>query len=215
MTSRTPISARRHSAVAALLTAFALLGTACTSGQASPGPAPGSQQQVPTATSSSSPAPTAAPTARYKPADAKGRAQNVPVPVLPEAAKKKTKEGLEAFARYWFSLLSYGYETGDTRGSLSVTSPTIASHVRARKEGHHGVEQPVGDGWLAGVLLITRPISTNFARGPDGNYQVAVQGRSRLLPTYRPGWHLSGRDPQPDDTGNLMFAAFTRGACGS
>ncbi len=37
----------------------------------------------------------------------------MPVPVLPEAAKAETKEGLEAFARYWYSLLNYAYETGD------------------------------------------------------------------------------------------------------
>ena len=43
------------------------------------------------------PTPTAAPTpsASYKPADATGKAQNVPVPVLPDAAKAETKEGLE------------------------------------------------------------------------------------------------------------------------
>jgi hypothetical protein len=38
----------------------------------------------------------------------------VPVPVLPEAAKANSKEGLEAFATYWYQALSYAYETGDT-----------------------------------------------------------------------------------------------------
>jgi hypothetical protein len=40
----------------------------------------------------------------YKPADAKGRAQNVPVPVKPALADKNTKEGLEAFTKYWYEL---------------------------------------------------------------------------------------------------------------
>ncbi|MET3772757.1 DUF6318 family protein [Arthrobacter nitrophenolicus] len=66
------------------------------------------------ATTSASPTPTPSPTAVYKPADASGPAQNVPVPVMPEVAKTETKEGAEAFTKYWFAILSYAYETGDT-----------------------------------------------------------------------------------------------------
>src|SRR6478736_5308400 len=128
MTSRIPISSRRHMAAAALLTAAVLTGTACTSGQASPGATPSSGS--PATSSSASPTPTPTPTASYKPADASGRAQNVPVPVLPEAAKAETKEGLEAFARYWYSALSYAYETGDMGPLDSVSAPTCASCAR-------------------------------------------------------------------------------------
>ncbi|MFP5313120.1 MAG: DUF6318 family protein, partial [Actinomycetes bacterium] len=69
--------------------------------------------ETPTPSASATPTPT--PSAVYKPADATGPAQNVPVPVLPEVAKTETKEGLEAFAKYWYELLSYGYESGDTK----------------------------------------------------------------------------------------------------
>src|SRR6478736_4822990 len=124
MTSRIPISSRRHMAAAALLTAAVLTGTACTSGQASPGATPSSGS--PATSSSASPTPTPTPTASYKPADASGRAQNVPVPVLPEAAKAETKEGLEAFARYWYELLNYAYETGDLTRISSISSATCA-----------------------------------------------------------------------------------------
>ena len=67
----------------------------------------GTTSPTSTATESATPSATATPTptAVYKPADATGRAQNVPVPVLPEVAKTETKEGLEAFARYWYSTL--------------------------------------------------------------------------------------------------------------
>jgi hypothetical protein len=58
----------------------------------------------------------------YKPADAKGRAQNVPVPVKPAVADKNTKEGLEAFARYWYALLNYGFETGNLTPWTKLTS---------------------------------------------------------------------------------------------
>src|SRR6478609_7401154 len=122
MTSRIPISSRRHIAAAALLTAAVLTGTACTSGQASPGATPSGGSPA----TSSSATPTSTPTASYKPADASGRAQNVPVPVLPEAAKAETKEGLEAFARYWYSALSYAYETGDLTRISFISSATCA-----------------------------------------------------------------------------------------
>lgn len=81
-----------------------------------------------TATGSATPSATAkpTPTAAYKPADATGPAQNVPVPVLPEVAKTETKEGLEAFARYWFELLSYSFETGDTKPLEAVSGPNCA-----------------------------------------------------------------------------------------
>ncbi len=46
--------------------------------------------------------PTAA--AVYKPADATGKAQNVPVPVMPELAKENSKAGLEAFIGYWYAV---------------------------------------------------------------------------------------------------------------
>ena len=69
-------------------------------------------------------APTPTPTAAYKPASATGKAENVPVPVLPDEAKKETKEGLEAFARYWYSALSFAYETGDTALVVAVSEPS-------------------------------------------------------------------------------------------
>lgn len=61
---------------------------------------------------SSTPTPTPTPTA-YVPASEKAPAQNVPVPVMPEAAKQQTKEGWEAFARYFIEELNYMVETND------------------------------------------------------------------------------------------------------
>ena len=56
---------------------------------------------------------TAPSVAPYNPATAEGPAENVPLPVMPELAKQESKEGLEAFAEYWYMLANYGYETGD------------------------------------------------------------------------------------------------------
>lgn len=110
---------KRLGSVATVL-AGALVLAACAGGApADPGTV--SPTAAGSASSSPSATPTPTPSAAYKPADASGPAQNVPVPVLPEVAKTETKEGAEAFAKYWFSVLSYAYETGDTE-SLSVLS---------------------------------------------------------------------------------------------
>lgn len=207
MTSRTPISSCRHSAAAALLTAAVLTGTACTSGQTSPGAAPSSGTPAPSASATSTPTPT--PTASYKPADASGRAQNVPVPVLPEAAKAETKEGLEAFARYWFEVLSYGYETGDTSRLDAMTSRGCRSCEQAKTviRGWHA------DGrWLVGGRTQTPSVSTTFRVDDQGNYQVAIQVSQSAISYFNPDGTLYRATPKPSDTGNLMLAVYRAGS---
>jgi hypothetical protein len=130
MTSRTCISERLRLPVISAVAVSVLALSGCSGG--------GDPQAGPTATAVASPAasgsasatPSATPTPKpapvYKPADAKGRAQNVPVPVKPALADKNTKEGLEAFTKYWFSLLNYGYETGDLTPWSALTANSCA-----------------------------------------------------------------------------------------
>ena len=107
MTSRTSTFIGRRRIAGALVLAALLFTSACTGVNAGQGTPSAATSQSPSASASATASATPTPSASYKPADASGRAQNVPVPVLPEAAKTETKEGLEAFARYWFELLSY------------------------------------------------------------------------------------------------------------
>ncbi|WP_427133601.1 DUF6318 family protein [Pseudarthrobacter sp. S9] len=158
---------------------------------------------------SSTPSATPAHTASYKPADASGKAQNVPVPVLPEAAKAETKEGAIAFASYWFSLLSYGYETGDLAPLESVTSSSCEPCSKAKSviSAWHSEGR-----WLVGGKITTPSISTEFVRGPEASYQIAVQAHQTPLVYVRPDGSIARSDPQPDDTGNLLFVAFKDGS---
>lgn len=123
MTSHNVFTPRlmRSGAVAFGVAATFMLAGCSGGAPADPGTAP------PTASEQASSSPTATPTptpsGAYKPADASGPAQNVPVPVLPEVAKKETKEGAEAFAKYWFSVLSYAYETGETESLSGISGP--------------------------------------------------------------------------------------------
>ena len=206
MTSRTSFFVRRRRVCAVLVALTLLPVTACTGGGTTPGATAAPESSSPTASLTPTPSPT--PTPSYKPADASGKAQNVPVPVLPEAAKAETKEGLEAFARYWFQLLSYGYETGDASHIEAITSPGCEACEHAKKvlTGWHS------DGrWLAGGKVDTPSVSTTF-RMADGNYQVAIQVSQQALSYYNPDGSLDSADPKPDDTGNLMLAVFKNGS---
>ncbi|WP_223941124.1 DUF6318 family protein [Arthrobacter sp. StoSoilB22] len=105
--------------------AAVVLLSGCQGGSA-PGASPSGSISTTASPSLSVSAPAASATATaspvYKPADAHGKAQNVPVPVMPELAKENSKAGLEAFIGYWFQLLSYAYETGDTAKAKELSN---------------------------------------------------------------------------------------------
>ena len=172
MTSQNVYTTRRlRVAPLAVVAAAALALSGCNSGS---DPDTGGTSPSPSASVSASvtPSATPSPAASYKPADAKGRAQNVPVPVLPEVAKTETKEGLEAFARYWFQLLSYSYETGDVSQISAITSAgcTMCERAKEVQKGWYDEGR-----WLSGGKASTPADSTNVKVAADGNYQVAVQ----------------------------------------
>ena len=209
MTSRTSISRRRRPVSAVVVAAFLLSITACSGGGAPPPASPATVSPSPSASSTPSATPT--PTASYKPADATGKAQNVPVPVLPEAAKAETKEGLEAFARYWFQLLSYGYETGDPRPLVEVTSSACSAceHAKTCPGTRNGIRT---DGGWSEEQIATPSVQPQFVSAADGNYQVAIQVQQSPVRYYNADGSLDSADRQTEDTGNLMLAVFTDGS---
>jgi hypothetical protein len=209
MTSRTSISGRWRGCAAVTGIASLLAITACTGGTARPGVTPAPESPSFSAMSTPDATPTPTPAASYKPADASGRAQNVPVPVLPEVAKAETKEGLEAFARYWVAQLNFAYETGRLSGLNSVTSAgcefcsNLARALAANYEG---------DRWMAGGHIEIPSVSTTYVTQPDGQYQMIVQVRQEEI-TYFDSSGTEFRTPTPpSDTGNVMVAAFKDGA---
>ena len=208
MTTRNSIIASRSVRCRAtvLVVASALLLTGC--GGDAPGDTGSASPSATTAaTASATPTPTQTPV--YRPADASGPAQNVPVPVLPEVAKTETKEGLEAFARYWFELLSYGYETGDVEKISEITSDSCVMCERSKEvqTGWHD-----GGRWLSGGKVTTPSVSTTFRPGPDGSYQVAVQVSQDALSYYNADGSLDSAEPKPADSGSLMLAGYRDGA---
>lgn len=210
MTSQNLSTSRRvRCGAAALIVGFAVALSGCNSGD-SPGPGGTSSPvaaETPTATATPSPTPT--PSAVYKPADASGPAQNVPVPVLPEVAKTETKEGLEAFAKYWFELLNYAYQTGDVGGLESVTSPDCDYCSKLSTSLTTNYQ---GDRWLSGGR-ITLPVSTTtFEKSADGNFQVILQVLQSPISYYEAGGREFRTASNGSNTGNVLLANFEAGA---
>ncbi|ADX72095.1 hypothetical protein Asphe3_09040 [Pseudarthrobacter phenanthrenivorans Sphe3] len=160
--------AKQLGAVSAGVAAVFML-SAC-AGNAPADPGPESSPPTASATASPTPTPTPTPSAVYKPADASGPAQNVPVPVLPEVAKTETKEGAEAFAKHWFSVLSYSYETGDT-AELSELSKPECSFCR-------GLIDDIEAAWAESKWITGGQIEVPVATAKpstDGTTQVVLQ----------------------------------------
>jgi hypothetical protein len=167
MNVSTPWGIRSAAAGAAVAAALMLAG--CAGGAPAD---PGAVPSTPTGSATSSPpsTPTPTPTAVYKPADASGPAQNVPVPVLPEVAKTETKEGAEAFAKYWFSVLSYAYETGDTEHLSALSGPDCVFC--------NGLVDDIEAAWAENKWIsgghIEIPVAT-AKPATDGSTQVVLQ----------------------------------------
>jgi hypothetical protein len=166
----------RAACAAALVAAVLLAGCSSTappaagsraSGQPAPGPSASTTANTP-------PPSTAAPTPAtpaYKPATAAGPAQNVPVPVLPAKAKEFSKEGLEAFATYWYSTLTYAYETGDTTPMMAVTDAgcTTCANVKETVIAWHEKGR-----WIVGGQMKVISAESTFVKTPEDTYQAIV-----------------------------------------
>ena len=209
LSTRAFVSSRTVRAGAAgLVVGLALALSGCNSGD-SPGTGGTSSPvaaETPTATSTPTPTPT--PSAVYKPADASGPAQNVPVPVLPEVAKTETKEGALAYSKYWFSVLSYAYETGDAATFESVSPDPCDACAKVSKV----IKDWHADGrWLVGGKLTVPVTDTTFSKSQNGTYQVSAQVHQDPLSYMRADGTVARTDPQAPDQGNLLVLTYRQG----
>ena len=206
MTSRTSNSGPWRACVVALVSISLMSVTACTGGGTAPPGSPPADSQSPSA--SLTPSATATPTAIYKPADASGRAQNVPVPVLPEAAKAETKEGAIAFAKHWYTLLNYAYQTGEFRLMDEVTDPSCRLCAKVRP----GIVEWNSEGrWIAGGLVQAKGAYTNFVKTPQGSYQVTTQLEQPAGTLYRADSSVEKSVPASQVLADIMILRFSDG----
>ncbi|MEW1820830.1 DUF6318 family protein [Arthrobacter sp. NPDC080031] len=201
MTPRTSVSARNRLFIIVGLAA-ALTLTACVN---STEPQTG-QSATPTvsATATATPSPTLA----YKPADANGKAENVPIPVLPEAAKANSKEGVEAFARYWFQALSYAYETGDMAVWSAMTSAECVFCNRIKQ----GLESAYVKGrWVVGGKMTTPSVEANF-KSEALSQQVTIQTIQSQIDYYDADGSVGQPSTPPSNSAIVMIGAFESGS---
>lgn len=210
MTSRTCISERLRLPVISAVAVSVLALAGCSDG--------GDPQTGPTATAVASPAasgsgsasakpsatPSPKPTPAYKPADAKGRAQNVPVPVKPALADKNTKEGLEAFTKYWYQALSYAYETGDTSLVQSISGPNCR-FCSGLAEGLESAWE--GAQWVAGGKIETPSVTGKYTRGAK-TQQATVQVIQKEIAIYKAPGKLLQAVTKESNTASQAVVSF-------
>ena len=200
MTPRTSVSARSF-IIGSLATVLTL--TAC-GNSTQPQSASPTVSVSASATATSSPSPTAV----YRPADAKGKAENVPVPVLPEAAKANSKEGVEAFARYWFQALSYAYETGDMAVWSAMTSAECVFCNRIKQ----GLESAYVKGrWVVGGKMTTPSVEVNF-KSEALSQQVTIQTIQSQIDYYDADGSVGQPSTPPSNSAIVMIGAFESGS---
>jgi hypothetical protein len=202
MTSHSFFTSRRlRTATLAVVAAAALALSGCNSGGTPNDGGSASPSASASVTPSATPTPT--PAAAYKPADATGRAQNVPVPVLPEVAKTETKEGLEAFARYWFELLSYSYETGDTKQLEAVSDPNCAF---CRGLSDNIASAWSESKWVVGGQIETPAVTAKVSTGIPA--QATVQVLQKTIAIHNLDGNLYQEPTENTNTGSQATATF-------
>ncbi|MFI2566365.1 DUF6318 family protein [Paenarthrobacter sp. NPDC018779] len=167
-------------------------------GSSSPGtPAPG--------TEGASAAGTPSPSGAYKPADATGKARNVPVPVMPALAKENTKEGLEAFIRYWYAQLSYVDETGDMSGWLPLFAQECRLCLRLQESGEDGY---VKGRWLAGGQITVPVIEVQWQASKDTQWSK-VQVIQQAINYYNADGSVGRARDEASNDAFALIARFT------
>ncbi|MFJ5956073.1 DUF6318 family protein [Paenarthrobacter sp. NPDC092416] len=178
--------------IAVLFAALALLLSGCQGGIA-PSNSPtetGSTTASPSTSATPSTAPTSMLPAVYKPADANGKAQNVPVPVMPELAKENTKEGLEAFVRYYYAVKNYANETGDIGTLETLTSPQCLACSNLQKAT---ADSYVDGRWMVGGKMELPVIEMDWKQADD-SHAVKYQLIQQTI-TYHNADGTQGRPP--------------------
>lgn len=203
-TSRAFWSRRQRSSAGALLIAGTLLLAGCAgSSPADPGTASPAASESGTPSAPATPTPT--PSAVYKPADASGPAQNVPVPVLPDVAKTETKEGLEAFAKYWYSTLGYAYETGEMGPLEAVSESSCSSCLRVRKEV---TDWHSSGRWLEGGRVTVEAVDSNFVQSQPSTYQAIAQVKQEAISYHLSDGTVKGRLDALPTTPDILVAKY-------
>ncbi|OOP63700.1 hypothetical protein BMF89_05850 [Arthrobacter sp. SRS-W-1-2016] len=127
---------------------------------------------------------------------------------MPEAAKANSKEGVEAFARYWFQALSYAYETGDMAVWSAMTSAECVFCNRIKQ----GLESAYVKGrWVVGGKMTTPSVEVNF-KSEALSQQVTIQTIQSQIDYYDADGSVGQPSTPPSNSASGMIAAFESGS---
>ncbi|MCX8455899.1 DUF6318 family protein [Paenarthrobacter ureafaciens] len=174
-------------------------------------PVPGAVTETTTAppAASASPSGSSSPSSGnpgvYKPADSKGKAENVPVPVMPELAKENSKEGLEAFIRYWYATYSYALETGDM-GAWSACTDMTTPAARAHKESV--AQNYIENRWIVGGRLTTPTVEIAWDADGLQPQSAKVQVIQEAIQYFDADGAKGQEDSPSTNTADAVFSRF-------
>ncbi len=127
---------------------------------------------------------------------------------MPDAAKSETKAGLEAFAAYWFEVLHYSYQSGDTKPLEAVSGPnckvcnaTLATSLDGNAKGR----------WIVGGKIKIFGTQSDFVKTPAGDYQILIQLKQDLFKVYDSSGRVIHTNPDMGDAIEIMEASFEGG----
>jgi len=116
---------------------------------------------------------------------------------MPEEAKVESKEGLIAFARYWYELANYGYQTGDAEPLKAISGPDCFACQNLYPVITEGYS---GGGWIAGAKVTVQDADSTFTLTEQGRYQATVQVVQDPLQFFMPGSLEAHRTQSGNDT---------------
>jgi hypothetical protein len=168
-----------------------------------------SASAAPTAAEASG-TPSPASSAGPSPASSLGPAANLPVPVKPALADENSKEGLEAFTRYWFELLSYGYLTNDWNDFDRVTDTGCRTCDSIRDAVGQVYEQ---GRWLEGAKVEVVSFDTEFEPTTSGSVTAYVENQQSRIHYFEddgtPLRTVPKQDPPALDVVNALHEGGT------
>jgi len=126
--------------------------------------------------------------------------------VKPALADQNSKAGLEAFTKYWFALLNYGYQTGDLKTWKSVRSPQclFCSNLESGIVGDYST-----GGWQVGGLIQTPSVQVTTP-STDAVQKVTVQVVQTPATSYKPGGAKGASNPSGNDA-VVVLAVYKSG----
>ena len=139
------------------------------------------------------------------PASSDGPAANLSVPVKPPLADENTKEGLEAFTRYWFELFNYGYATNDWTAFSAVTDAgcgTCNNVVSAVRDLY------AGEGWVVGATTEVGVFTTDFQKNTEGSISSYAEVVQSETATYNSDGSIKGVTARSEAQQDVLIAVY-------